>query len=338
MTAAKKWYASEGKSEALSIKAQDKPAFMLQGIPPNLSGRNLKKKSKLKHPDESRAPYSYKDLTDFKYVGIYDLGEDAIDISENDSFQINMFIANLKKEGVLLVSAAEAENNPTDTPFRTFYELFFNQSEMSHYVGLTSPNRICDPYFDDPTIEYIEPPDDSSRNPFYKSFNTALKKLFENETEITSLCGDEEPKPTKPHRNKIIKLCDKSHSVQVEDFVPVEFNSIKQYAVFKATLELSDKKYAGPVNLKEIAKRAGEIEQQLTPQEDQKKNIGRFISSPEEVSKIVFDLRDYTNKPHSRLAFLKPLILRPRQTRVDLTNYDVDFNASLSGARKISEY
>jgi hypothetical protein len=340
ITAAKKWYATDGKWEALAIKSQDKPAFRLQGIPSHLSGSNLIEKSKLNQSNASRTTYNYDNLADFKYVGIYDLGEDAAYISANDSLQINSRIADLKKEGFLLVSAGEAENNPDDTPIRIIYDLFFNlPNKPTRYVGFTSrANNTSNFYYNVPTTEDIEPPDDSSQHPFYKSFNTALNKLCPNGTVITQLCGEGVQKLEELEQETIvIQLCDKSHSVQVREYVPVEFNSIKQYAVFKAILQLSDQEYEEPVNLQEFANRAGKIEQQLTPQTDQEKNGWQSISSSEDVSKILYDLREYY-KSNSRLAFLKPLILQPRQSRLDLANYEIDFDASLSGARKISQY
>lgn len=130
-----------------------------------------------------------------------------------------------------------------------------------------------------------------------------------------------------------VLLCDSTLSVQVGANSPVTLGSIKQFAVFKAVLELSDlNKYDGPCNLKVIGKKARSIEKSLSDEPP-----SNYIRLPEEVSKICFDLREYCNQ-NSRLDFLSSLILQPRKKRVSLAGHNVQPSPHPFDGTPISEY
>lgn len=140
--------------------------------------------------------------------------------------------------------------------------------------------------------------------------------------------------PSDPSASLPVTLCDKNLSVQVAENVPVIFGSLKHYAAFKATLELSDpKKHSGPCNLAEIAKYAGEIEIRLS-----KGKVEWPINSSEEISKICCSLRNYCHE-NARLDFLQPLVLQQRKKTVSLLGYAINPPSDhLPQGRPISAY
>ena len=175
---------------------------------------------------------------------------------------------------------------------------------------------------------------------YQKIISQALPLMLETVDQVTKRPPPARMKATPTHPSQTgeklsVWFSDKQLAVTVESYDAILFNTVRQYAVFRAVIKASIKK-KDRIELSDIVTYARDIEEALI--NNLKKEKYSYIDAATDVSNVCCTLRKYCyNNP--KLNFLIPLIPQAGHTMIDPAGFTFENESKLAtNGRRISSY
>lgn len=128
------------------------------------------------------AKFGPNDLTEYRYVALFDLGRHAKKVHRNEFDLICAGLARFMHEECLIVLNSELRDAPEDSFIKSIYHIFGSPGKMETFVGIaTVVPEINDRILLRPVYHELKWSDrDTSRYPCFAALNLCLKKLHAN--------------------------------------------------------------------------------------------------------------------------------------------------------------